>query len=159
MKNLLALVSLLFIVGCASQPPMSPQQRRALQTRTFENTNMDNVFRAFKTVLQDEGYVIKNQDMQGGLIVAEIQKTDSGAGFMAALSGSNNYRTGQLFEVSVNLESLNKSTVETRLVLQEKSQMSMGGTQGQEILDPKLYQTLYQKIKTEVERRKAQGKG
>jgi hypothetical protein len=147
------------LVGCASTPQLSPQQRRSLQMRTFENTSMENVFRAFKTVLQDEGYVIKNQDMNGGLIVAEIQKTDSSSGVWAVLAGAQNYRTGQLFEVSVNLEALNKSTIETRMVLQEKSQMSMGGQQGKEILEPTLYQAVYQKVKTEVERRKAQGKG
>jgi len=54
---------------------------------------------------------------------------------------------------------VNKSTIETRLTLQEKSLMKSGGSQGNEILDAKVYQTLYQKIKTEVERRKAQGKG
>jgi hypothetical protein len=151
--------SLLFIAGCATTPQLSPQQRRALQTRTFQDTNMDNVFRAFKTVLQDEGYVIKNQDMAGGLIVAEIHKTDGGSAFWAALAGTNNYRTGQTFELSVNLEAINKSTIETRLVVQEKSHMSMGGSQGKEILDSELYQTLYQKIATEIERRKAQGKG
>jgi hypothetical protein len=109
-------------------------------------------------VLQDEGYVIKNQDMAGGLIVAEIQKTDSGSAFWAAVAGTNNYRTGQTFELSVNLEAINKETIETRLVVQEKSHMSMGGSQGEEILDPKLYQSLYQKIAVEIERRKAQGK-
>jgi hypothetical protein len=159
MKKMLAALSVLFIVGCATQPPMSPQQRRALQSRTFESTTMDNVFRAFKTVLQDEGYVIKNQDMNGGLIVAEIQKSDSNSAFWGALAGSGDYKTGQVYEVSVNLESVNKSTIETRLTLQEKSLMKSGGSQGNEILDAKVYQTLYQKIKTEVERRKAQGKG
>lgn len=159
MRYTLALLSLFIFMGCATTPQLSPQQRRSLQGRTFQDTTMDNVFRAFKTVLQDEGYVIKNQDMAGGLIVAEIQKTDSGSAFWAALAGSNNYRTGQSFEVSVNLEAINKSTIETRLVCQEKSQMSMGGQQGKEILDPELYKTLYQKVSTEIERRKAQGKG
>jgi hypothetical protein len=159
MRLVLTLAALALVVGCATTPELSPQQRRALQMRTFEDTNMRNVFNAIKTVLQDEGYVIKNQDFEGGLIVAQIQKADNSSAFWAGLSGNSNYRTGQLFEVSVNLEAITPTTIETRMIVQESVQMSLGGTSGREILDEKLYQGIYQKIKVEVERRKAQGKG
>lgn len=147
----------LLIVGCASQPTMSPQQRRQLQTRVFQHTSFDTVFRAFKTVLQDEGYIIKNQDMSGGLIVATIEKTDSSSGFWAAMAGNHNYRTGEGFELSVNLEKVG-SGVETRMTIQKLEQYSQGGSQGHEILDHDLYQSFYNKVRTEVERRKAEGK-
>jgi hypothetical protein len=157
LKALLSLSLVVAIVGCASEPVMSPQQRRQLQTRTFEHVSFKNVFRAFKTVLQDEGYLIKNQDMVGGLIVATIEKTDSSSGFWQALAGNSNYRTGEGFEVSINLEQVGE-TVEARMTLQKLEQYSHGGQKGKEILDPALYKSFFAKVKTEVERRKAQGK-
>ncbi len=161
MKKGLRLFSYLLILAmgaCATVPELSPAQRRALQMRTFEHTSYENVFRAFKTVLQDSGYVIKNQDMNGGLIVAQIQKTDSSGAFFAAFGGNQNYRTGQAFEVSVNLEKVNATTIETRVIIQTVESYSMGGQQGHEILDDKMYKSIYDSVRTEVERRKAQGK-
>lgn len=159
MKNIVSALALLVFVGCATTPELTPQQRRALQVKTFNDTTYDNVFRAFKTVLQDEGYIIKNQDMQGGLILATIQKTDKGAKFMAIMNGDSNYRTGEGYEVAINFEQINKSTVESRLVVQKLETYSQGGSQGNEILEPTLYQSLYQKVATEVSRRSASGRG
>lgn len=156
-KPLLVVLSLMLLVGCASVQ-LSPQQRRSMQARTFSNAEYDNVFRAFKTVLQDEGYIIKNQDLSGGLIVANIQKTDRAGAFFAALGGAQNYRTGEGFELSVNLEKINVNTIETRMTLQKLESFSQGGNQGHEILDAQLYQAFYDKVKIEMERRKAMGK-
>lgn len=151
----LVLVSL---VGCVSAPKLSAQQRRSLQMRTFEGSSYANVFRGIKTVLQDEGYVISNQDMNGGLIVASVQKTDGNGAFWAAMGGNRNYRTGESFEVSFNLEEVGKNIVESRMIVQKKEQYNMGGQTGNEILDAELYQNLYRKIQVEIERRKAHGK-
>lgn len=152
--NLLLLV---IVFSCATKPQLSAQQRRALQVRNFKVT-YDTTFKAIKSVLQDEGYVIKNQDMQGGLIVAEKTMTDNSSRFWAALAGTNNYRTGEGFDVSFNLEKLNETSTESRLVIQKHETSSLGGKQGEEILEPELYKTIYQKIQTELARRVASGK-
>jgi hypothetical protein len=158
MRNWLAIAALSAMVGCATAPQLSPAQRRSLQMRTFEHTTYDNVFRAFKTILQDEGYIVKNQDMAGGLILATVEKTDNSGAFFAAMGGHSNYRTGEGFEVSVNLEKINPTTVETRMIIQKIDSYNLGGKQGREILDEQLYKALYDRVKVEVERRKAQGK-
>ncbi len=156
MKKIIAL--LVLVAACATQPQMSTGQVRAMQMRTFEDTTFDNVFRAFKTVLQDEGYQIKNQDLEGGLIVATIQKTDKMAGWNSFWGGNNsNHRTGEGFEVSVNMEKVGK-VVESRVSVQKVEQFSMGGQQGDVVLEPGIYKSLYEKVNTEVQRRKAQGK-
>ena len=150
-------LSLLNLAGCLSAPKLTPQQRRALQVRTFE-TNYNNVFRAAKTVLQDEGYIIKNQDFNGGMILAQKETSaGGGASFMAALGGNNNYVTGTGFEVSMSLEKLNKNLTETRLTLQNKTKTNMGGSSGREIVKPEIYKSIYDKLVVEVERRKARG--
>ena len=117
------------------------------------------MFRAFKSVLQDEGYIIKNQDMQGGLIVAHSSKpSGSGATFLAVLSGQQNYQTGTTYEVSVNLEEIRKKYIESRVIIQKMESYSMGGARGYEIVDPNLYRNIYSKVMLEVARRKAQNK-
>ncbi len=152
-----------FVAGfcaCVSSPSLSPQQRRALQVKGF-SASYNHVFRAFKTVLQDEGYIIKNQDMQGGLIVAEASQRGSAAvAFLSALSssGPSIYRTGTTYSVSVNLEAIRKDYVESRVIIQKKDSYSMGGQTGNEILSPALYKNIYSKVQVEIARRKAQNK-
>ena len=147
------------LAGCVTAPKVSPQQRRALQVRSFDGVKYDHVFKAFKTVLQDEGYIIKNQDMKGGLIVAQAaRKSGAGVMMLAALTDARNYQTGQTFEVSVNLDEIKKNHTETRVIIQETASFSMGGSQGQEVFSPELYKNIYSKVSVEIERRKAQGK-
>jgi hypothetical protein len=45
------------------------------------------------------------------------------------------------------------------MVVQKIDNYSMGGRTGEEILDPEIYKALYDRVRTEVERRKAQGRG
>lgn len=159
MKYLLLTLATLFVFSCQMTPPMSDAQKRAMQMKTWENTSYDNVFRAVKTVMQDEGYIIKNQDMNGGLITAAVQKSEGGgAAFFAAMGGNQNYKTGTEYEFSCNMEAVTKTTVETRLALQKKDSYNMGGSSGEVILDPAMYQSFYKKLAVEIERRKAQGK-
>ncbi len=72
MKKISILLSILFLFACTStpEPTVTPQQKRVMQVKTFDAT-FENTFQAFKSVLQDDGYVIQNQDFSGGLIVAE----------------------------------------------------------------------------------------
>ena len=161
MKKLLSLSSsfcvVLFFIGCAIAT-LSPQQRRALQIKHFKSS-YNNVFRAFKTILQDEGYIIKNQDMRGGLIVAHASKNPSGFfSKMLVLDNNNNRQTGVTFEVSVNLEKIRRNYIESRVIIQQIDTFSSGGTRGQEVVSPELYQNIYSKVRVEIARRKAQGR-
>ena len=155
---LFSLLLVLFSSCLAMAPKLTPQQRRALQVRTFDAT-YDNVFKGARTVLQDEGYIIKNQDFQGGMILAQ-KETSSSSGyiFLATMSQDNqSHVTGKSFDVSFNLEEINKNSVETRMTLQNVVKTNTGGTSGREIVDAKVYNALYNKITVEIKRRKARG--
>ncbi len=148
----------LFLASCASGPEISMQQRRAMQMRSFESS-YDNIFKSFKSVLQDEGYIIKNQDYPGGMLLAQ-KETESGggwAGVLSSMGGNNNTVTGKGYEVSVNFDKISKNNIETRLTLQGITSTSMGGKQGREIVEPKLYKSIYDRVIVEIERRKAKG--
>ena len=160
----MTLAFLLLFSACVSVPRLSPAQRRALQVKRF-SASYNNVFRAFKTVLQDEGYIIRNQDMEGGLIVARASRSDmsTGRAILIGLAGAGNgqpphYRTGTTYEVSVNLENIQDRYVESRVIIQQTDSYNYGGSRGREILSPKLYQNIYKKVQVEVARRKIQNK-
>lgn len=156
--NFLMVSAFLFLNACVQPgPQLTPQQRRALQVKTYD-TSYDNVFKAIKTVFQDEGYIVKNQDFAGGLILAQ-KETTAGAGnaFWAAMAGDKNYVTGTGFEISANMEAINKNTTEVRLILQSKTTTSLGGSAGRELLQPEVYRAIFEKIVVEIERRKARG--
>lgn len=153
-----------FFVSCQTVTPLSSDQKRALQVRVFSLTSYNTVFRAFKTVMQDEGYIIKNQDFEGGLIVAESQKPirhSAGVWLLSISSGLSGrsepptYRTSDVYSWSVNLEEIKKDNIETRLILQRKTLYSKGQQTGGEILDPEVYRNIYTKVMREINRRKA----
>ena len=166
LKTKFFLFSFLFLNACQTVAPLSPDQRRALQVRVFSNSSYNTVFRAFKTVMQDEGYIIKNQDFEGGLIVAEGQKPvkTTGLEILSAISKglsddpyyrNQPHRTGHVFSWSVNLEKIRDKHIETRIILQEKTLYSQGGQTGREVLEPEIYQNIYAKALREIHRRRA----
>jgi hypothetical protein len=152
-------LALTLFTGClATAPKLTPQQRRALQVRTFE-ASYDNVFKGARTVLQDEGYIIKNQDFDGGMILAQKETTaSSGSVFLATMGGDNqSYVTGRSFDISFSLEKINDNLTETRMTLQNVTKTSTGGVAGKEVVDTEVYNALYNKINVEIQRRKARG--
>lgn len=58
-------------VGSGTAPTtFSDAQRRSMQIKTHD-ASYDSVFYAVKSVLLDDGYIIKSQDYAGGMILAE----------------------------------------------------------------------------------------
>ena len=155
MKTLLLVLSL---VSCASTTPQwTPQQRRALQVRSFD-ASYDTVFRSVRNVLQDDGYIVTNQDYEGGLILArkEIDKSSSAA-WQQFFAGPGNYVSGVNFEISFALEKIAEKAVETRLTIVSGNKTTMGGNSGKEVVDPGVYRAIYNSVTVEVQRRVARG--
>ncbi len=153
------LVCALFIGGCATTgPKISPMQMRAFTTRNFDG-DYENVFRATMTVLQDQGYIIKNTDMGSGLIVAEIDReTSKGSQFWQYMFSSNGYiaNKGTLIQVSATINKLNVAQSEIRVIIQEVAYGSFNSkTNIKTIEDPKVYDALLNDILIEVKRREA----
>ena len=139
-------------------------QIRQLTTKTMEGI-YENVFKATITVLQDQGYIIKNTDMNSGLIVANVDRaTSGGSQFTQALFGGYVSDKGTMVEVSCMVNKINDTTQELRINIQEtkygqSSKWSGTGTQDvRRIYDEKVYQGLFNQIITEVKRREAMQK-
>lgn len=150
---------LTFIVGCAAGPKLSQMQIRQLTTKMIEGS-YENVFRATMTILQDQGYVIKNTDMNSGLIVANIDReTSGGSQFMQALFLGRITDKNTVIEVSATVNKLNEENQELRLNLQETNYSGSGAKQNiKQIYDEKVYQNLFNDITLEVKRREAMNK-
>lgn len=164
-KVYLVLLMGLPLVGCETIPSLSSQQKRALQTKIFTGHSYNTVFKSIKSVMQDEGYLIKNQDMVGGLIVAELNssrlpsKTNllllgvATAVFSNNLYNNNNSLSGKTYIWSINLEEINKKLTEVRMILHEKEHYSSGGQAGREVVKFELYRNIFNKIVVEINRR------
>lgn len=150
---------LTFLVGCAAGPQLSQMQIRQLTTKMIEGS-YENVFRATMTILQDQGYVIKNTDMNSGLIVANIDReTSGGSQFMQALFLGRITDKNTVIEVSATVNKLNEENQELRLNLQETNYSGSGAKQNiKQIYDEKVYQDLFNQITLEVKRREAMNK-
>jgi hypothetical protein len=141
--------------GCAtSETNLSPMQKRQITTRQIEGS-YENVYRAAMTVLQDQGYVVKNTDMASGLIVANVDRETSKSSqfWQAALLGAV-YDKGTFVEATITVAKINETLQELRMSLQETRYNQFGGkTDIKQIVDPKIYDALANEIIVEVKRR------
>jgi hypothetical protein len=162
MKRILLGVLLVFLlVGCATTPtPISPMQMRQFTTRNFEGA-YENVFRATMTILQDQGYMIKNTDMSSGLIVAQIDKeTSGGSQFMQVLWAGYIWDKGTVIETSVTVNKLNEEQSEIRMTIQEVNYGQYNNKNAiKTITDPKVYDVILNEVFIEVKRREAINSG
>jgi hypothetical protein len=152
-------------ISCATGPKLSPMQVRELTTKLFENADYETVFRATITVLQDQGYVIKNTDMASGLILGYADRKTSTlsqvtqAAFLGYVSDK-----GTDVEASCMVNKISDTSTEIRINVQEakygQSNVFSGTSkQNTKILrDPKIYKNLFDQIQVEILRRQAMKK-
>ncbi|MDP2366470.1 MAG: hypothetical protein Q8M94_22175 [Ignavibacteria bacterium] len=130
-----------------------------LTTKMIEGS-YENVFRATMTILQDQGYVIKNTDMNSGLIVANIDRESSGGSqFAQALLFGKITDKNTVIEVSATINKLNEQNQELRLNIQETNYSGSGAKQNiKQIYNEQVYQKIFNEITLEVKRREAMNK-
>jgi hypothetical protein len=160
LKFIFLSLAMAVVPSCALFKPLSPMQKRQIQTRTFTDASYKTVFRAFKTILQDEGYSIKDQDMEGGLIVASREQSRSRL-FISSKDKEEkdrDYIVSEGKEVSVNLEPINKKTTEVRMTIHETERFKYSGDRRRVTYYAKYYTNIFNLTRVEVERRKAKGR-
>jgi len=92
-------VVLLFnlILGCVPMPPKPQQsqlQIREFQTRTYETKDTKMVMKAVMHTLQDDGYIIKDANLDLGLLTAqkELDVTNQGEALLLSLLAGHEAR-------------------------------------------------------------------
>ena len=158
---IIAIALMMFIAGCAVQPQLSPMQKRQITTRVFDG-EYETTYRSILTVLQDQGYIIKNTDMNSGLINATIDReVGAGSAVTQALLLGYVVDKGSEMEASFMVNKISDTKTEVRLNIQEAkygqtSQWSGSGKQSvKQILDPGIFNQLFSEIQTEIKRREA----
>ena len=132
---------LLLTVGCASNE-FTSLQIREMQSKDLEGT-FDQAYKANLQVLQDYGYVIKNSDYKSGIIQGETGFKKDKDYFWNALTVNS--------EVTATLEQFGPNTVKERLSLVKNYTRYYGGHENSETLvDPHLYQKIYDDIQKEM---------
>lgn len=158
---IIAIAFMMFIAGCAVQPQLSPIQKRQITTRIFDG-EYETTYRSILTVLQDQGYIIKNTDMNTGLINATIDR-EAGSGSQAVQAVFLGYVVdkGSEIETSFMVNKISNTKTEVRLNMQESkygqaSKWSSSSKQSvKQILDPGIYNQIFNEIQTEIKRREA----
>lgn len=149
------------LAGCTTTPDanLSPMQKRMITTKQIEGS-YENVYRATMTVLQDQGYVIKNTDMASGLIVANIDReTSKGNQFWQEVLDGSIDDKGTFIECAVTINKINDTLQELRMNFQETHYNQFGGTTDvKQITESKVYEELANQIRVEVKRREALGR-
>lgn len=148
--------------GCASRASranFSPMQKRQITTHQIEGS-YENVYRAAMTVLQDQGYVVKNTDMASGLIVASVDReTSKSSQFWQAFWIGDVVDKGTFIEATITVGIINDSLQEVRISLQETRYNRYGGkTDIKQLVNPAAYQELANQITVETKRREALGR-
>lgn len=154
-------IAVILLTSCRTEPQLSPMQKRQLTTKMFR-CNYENAYRATLTVLQDQGYVVKNTDMDSGLIVANVDRaTSDGSKVAQALLFGYVPDKGTEVEVSCLVNKLSNTSSEVRINIQEvkygqSSFFSGTGKQNsKQIYKPQLYYSLFNEILIEIKRREA----
>ncbi|MCI0559354.1 MAG: hypothetical protein MN733_12740 [Nitrososphaera sp.] len=152
--TLVAIVLLLgTVLGCAPMAPKPEQtqlQIREFQTRTYETKDTKMVMKAVMNTLQDDGYIIKEANLDLGLLTAqkELDVTHHGeALFLTLLGGSKaRYKKNALMEASANVSEFGKE-MRVRVNFQSKIMDNQGGVMKlQQVDDTKFYQEFFSKV-------------
>lgn len=155
MRVTLVAIVLLFgpILGCVRMPPKPQQtqlQIREFQTRTYETKDTKMVMKAMLNVLQDDGFIVKNANVELGLITAtkEVDVENKGAALFATLLGGERARwtKNSIIECSGNVSEFG-ATTRVRTNFQMKVMNNKGEVVDvKQIDDAAFYQDFFSKV-------------
>lgn len=183
MKKICIVLCLSVLAGCTTKPKYSKMQIRSMQSRTFNNSDYNDVFQAFKTVLLDENYLITEQDYKQGLISAKKGETfepnipEGAKNFLKVASffatihevthkkkkkNHNGWvetdvpdKLGIEYKMAVTFDKITESSTETRANYTVTDIYDDGVRQTDSPIEPAVYKNLYNKVTVELKRREA----
>ena len=154
MKKALILMLSIFLAGCATTGGVTPQktqlQIREFQTRTYETNDVKMVLKAMLNVLQDDGFIVKNANVELGLLSAtkEVDIESKGEAFVAALflGAQARWKKNSIIESTANVSDFGKQC-RVRVNFQLKVMDNIGGVlEVKQIEDEKYYQDFFSKV-------------
>jgi hypothetical protein len=131
-------------------PAMTPLQIREYQTRSFDTQDAKPVMKALLNVLMDEGYIVKEANVELGVLGAarELNIEDKGKAFMSRLilGGNARWDKNSIVEVTANF-SLRGDRTRVRASVQLKTVDNKGLALKIRVMDDEaLYQEFFAKV-------------
>ena len=151
---IVSLILMLFFIGCATTgpPPQTQLQIREFQTRTYDTNDVKMVMKAMLNVLQDDGYIVKNANVELGLFNAtkEVDITNKwevlGA-FIAATQGyQSRFAKNRIIEATGNVSEFGKQCRVRMNFLLKDFDNAGGVRQVGQIEDERYYQEFFSKL-------------
>ena len=139
------------LMGCATVVPQKTQlQIREFQTRSFETSDTKMVMKTMVNVLQDEGYMLKNANIDLGILSAskELNVEDRGEAFWSAFwAGANaRWKKNSTIECTANVSDFGTQT-KVRVSFQVKVFDNKGAVMDvRQIEDESFYQDFFAKV-------------
>lgn len=146
------------LISCAAQAPAvqkTQMEIREFQTKSYDTTDFKMVMKSAMNVLQDDGYIIKQANLDLGLLTArkEVDTTDKTMAFLSALSagldGRQNdarYEKNTVIDASVNISSFGE-TVRVRANFNKKKLNNRNETMSvEQVADQQFYQNFFSKV-------------
>jgi hypothetical protein len=152
-KYIYFLLGAVFVFGCVpavTAPPKTQLEIREFQTRTYETNDSRMVMKSLLNVLQDDGYIVKNANVELGLLSAskEVDVESKGEAFILTLLGGKEerWKKNSIIECSCNVGEFGKLT-RVRVNFQLKVMDNKGGViKVETIQDAKYYQEFFAKV-------------
>lgn len=152
----LSVVALVLISACGTYTPVDTQtqktqlQIREYQTRTYDVQDPVMVLKAVANVLQDEGYMIKDAEVDLGIISAgkEVDIESGGEKFLAIFFWGvhGRWKKNMIIESTANVSDFGEQ-VKVRVNFQAKALNNKGEVmEVRQIEDEQFYQDFFSKV-------------
>jgi hypothetical protein len=152
--NVLFLLSLGFLLSCMGAPKVDTTktqlQIREFQTRAYDTTDTKMVLKAVANVLQDDGYIIRDAEVELGIInaVKEADIESGGEKFLAILFLGVNarWKKNMIIESTINVSEFGKQT-RVRANFMAKAHDNRGDViYVQQVEDEQFYKDFFAKV-------------
>lgn len=152
-KAISMFIASLMILGCATTPATPPKTQleiREFQTRDYNTSDVKMVMKSLLNVLQDDNYIVKNANVELGLLSAtkELNIENKGeAVILSLLAGqSARWKKNSTIECSGNVTEMGK-VCKVRMNFQIKTLDNKGGVVDVKTMeDPVFYQEFFAKV-------------
>ena len=152
-KAISIFIASLMILGCATTPATPPKTQleiREFQTRDYDTSDVKMVMKSLLNVLQDDGYIVKNANVDLGLLSAtkELNVENKGQAVLLVLLAGQHARWNKnsTIECSGNVTEMGK-VCKVRMNFQTKTLDNKGGVVDvKTIEDPIFYQEFFAKV-------------
>ena len=150
-RRFVLLLGVLAAAACATAKPEKTQlELREFQSRSFDTTDAKLVMKAVMNVLQDDGYIVRNANLDLGLLNAtkELDVSKGGSKFLAILlwGSSARWNSNAIVECSATIGEFGEQT-RVRVNFQSKTLDNAGAVKEvKDVDDEAFYREFFGKV-------------